>query len=99
MVGGSGNDYFLAGSGNETLTGNGGFNAYVFVSGSAARTDTITDFVTSRTVIGLFNYGSNADAAALSSAVTSGGSTTVTLPDGTSIILPGVTGLTSANFL
>jgi len=97
--GGVGNDYFLVGSGNETLTGNGGTDAYVFLAGAAPRTDTVTDFNAASDLIILFNYGSNAPAAALSSAVVAGGGTTVTLSDGTSIILPGVTNLTSANFL
>jgi Ca2+-binding RTX toxin-like protein len=97
--GGTGNDYFLVGSGNETLSGHGGTNAYVFVAGAAPRTDTVTDFNSASDLIVLFNYGSNAPAAALSSAVVAGGGTTVTLSDGTSIILPGATHLTSANIL
>jgi Ca2+-binding RTX toxin-like protein len=98
MLGGTGNDFFLAGTANETLSGGGGYNDYIFLSGTATRVDTVTDFNPAKDVIGLFGYGTSADAAALASATTANGSTTVTLTDGTTIVLPGVTHLTSVNF-
>jgi hypothetical protein len=70
----------------------------VFLSGSTARTDTITNF-NSGDLIGLFNYGSNAAAKAVASATVTSSGTTLTLSDNTTIVLAGFTNLTQANVL
>jgi Ca2+-binding RTX toxin-like protein len=98
MTGGSGQSFFLTGSGNETLTGGKGLSEFVFLSGSTARTDTITNF-NSGDLIGLFNYGSNAAAKAVASATVTSSGTTLTLSDNTTIVLAGFTNLTQANVL
>jgi hypothetical protein len=101
MTGGTGTNLFIAESGNETLTGGGSTNSYLFIAtAGTTRTDVITNFNTNTDAIGLFGYGSEpgADAAALASATTSGGNTTVSLTDGTHIVFTGVTQLHSYNF-
>jgi phospholipase/lecithinase/hemolysin len=101
IVGGTGGTVILAGSGNETLTGGSASNAYLFTAiAGTTRTDLITNFNPATSAIGLFGYGSEpaADAAALASATVAGGSTTVTLTDGTHIVFAGAPTLHSYNF-
>jgi Ca2+-binding RTX toxin-like protein len=101
LSGGTGNDLFVTEGGDETLTGGGGTNSYVFIDfGATTRTDVITDFNPNKDAIGLFGYGSEpgADKAALASAQTSGGYTTISLSDGTQIAFAGAPTLHSYNF-
>jgi Ca2+-binding RTX toxin-like protein len=101
LSGGTGNDLFVAEPGSETLTGGGGTNSYVFIDfGKSSRTDVITDFNPNRDAIGLFGYGGEpgADTAALASATTANGITTISLTDGTTIQLLGAPTLHSYNF-
>jgi phospholipase/lecithinase/hemolysin len=101
LVGGAGSDLIVAGASNETLAGGAGNNNYLFFATAATtRIDTITDFDPTRNAIGLYGFGSSAsaDAAALGSAVTAGGNTTLSLTDGTKIVLVGAANLQSYNF-
>jgi Ca2+-binding RTX toxin-like protein len=98
IAGGAGNDTLFAGSGNAELTGGGGSNLFAFVKGNAGGQDIITDFETGTDHLSLLGYGSNAVNAALHGASTSGGATTLTLGDGTHVVLQGVGHLTAAAF-
>jgi Ca2+-binding RTX toxin-like protein len=98
MTGGSGQSFFLSGSGNETLTGGKGLSEFVFLSGSSARTDTITNF-NAGDLMGLFGYGSTAAASVFASAVVTSAGTTLTLADNTTIVLTGFTNLSQGNIL
>lgn len=98
LAGGAGDDFFQAGTGSATITGGGGANLFAFDDGSAGGTDVITDFQQGTDHLTLQNYGSNAVAAALGSATISGGSTFLSLQDGTRITLGGVTDLTVSSF-
>jgi Ca2+-binding RTX toxin-like protein len=101
LIGGTGNDAFVVGSGFETLTGGGGANSYVFTStGTTSRVDVITDFNPAKDSVGLYGYGSEpgADQAALDSATTSGGVTTISLTDGTKVEFLGAPVLQSSDF-
>jgi phospholipase/lecithinase/hemolysin len=101
ITGGTGNSLFVAGSGNETLTAGAGTNAFIFAATpGTTRTDVINNFNPTNSAIGLFGYGGEpgADNAALASATTAGGNTTVSLTDGTSIVFTGAPTLHSYNF-
>jgi hypothetical protein len=94
LVAGSGNDSLFAGTGADTLTGGAGSDEFVFyrsVIAGHAPTDVITDF-TGGDVVYLAGYGSGAASAALSGAVSSGGSTTIALSDSTRITFLNVAG-------
>ena len=99
MVGGSGSDTLAAGAGTDTMTGNAGNNMFVFtkalIAGSAP-TDIVTDFNASSNSVLLAGYGASAAGAALATAASSGGNTTLTLSDSTKITFLGasVTNLT-----
>ena len=82
-----------AGAGADTL-GGGGSDLFAFVHGHAGGADAITGFTTQDTV-GLFNYGSGAASAALQGAVSSGGNTTLTLADNTTITFIGVSSVSA----
>jgi hypothetical protein len=59
---------------------------------------TLLNFIPGRDFVQLQGYDAGAGAAALPSAVISGGSEVLTLPDGTTLTFQGVTGLTSGSF-
>jgi Ca2+-binding RTX toxin-like protein len=104
LIGGQGNNEFILEGDNATLTGSNAASAadnYVFVNnGPTSQTVVITNFNTVNDAIGLIGYGSEpgADAAALASATTANGVTTVSLTDGTKIELLGAPTLHSYNF-
>jgi Ca2+-binding RTX toxin-like protein len=88
MIGGVGSDTLAAGAGMDTLTGNGGNNLFLFnkaVIAGNAPTDIVTDFTSSNNSVLLAGYGAGAADAALTSATSSGGNTTLTLSDNTKI--------------
>jgi hypothetical protein len=97
LVGGYGNDTFLAGTGNATLEGGSGDETFSFTSGEAGGNDDIFYFAAGRDHIALHGYDESA-ATILAHDKVSGGSTTLTLNDGTHIMLVGVTGLTASSF-
>jgi Ca2+-binding RTX toxin-like protein len=98
LTGGSASNLVIMGTGNETLTSGGSDNFVLSALPSTARVDLFANFNTATDAIGLFGFGGNADAAALASATTSGGNTTVTLSDGTTLVFAGGPTLTSNNF-
>ena len=98
LVGGAGTDYINAGEGADTLLGGGGQNEFFFWSnyGGPAAQHVIGDFSAIDTVV-LANYGSGAAGAAIASATTAGGSTTITLSDNTRITFTGLTNSAALN--
>ncbi|MBV9251146.1 MAG: calcium-binding protein [Acetobacteraceae bacterium] len=92
LVGGAGKDTLMAGSGADTLTGGGGNDLFVFFRNmTGGNTDTITDFTQNDSLL-LSGYGTTVTQT-LSTAVHSGGNTTVTLSDNTRITFVGVSDL------
>jgi fibronectin-binding autotransporter adhesin len=90
IVGGSGNDVMFAGAGADTLAGGGGANIFSFVASlTHGAADVIADF-NANDVVFLNGYGAGDAAAALGAAVSSGGSTTITLSDNTQITFLGI---------
>jgi Ca2+-binding RTX toxin-like protein len=105
FIAGSGNDSLQAGGGADTLQGGTGSailssglgaDTFSFVNGSAGGSDTITGFKAADT-LQLTGYGLNSTTA-LNTAVHSGANTVLTLGDGTTITLSGVS-LTPAGTL
>jgi len=92
MVGGTGQAWFVAGTGNDTLTSSAGLNEFIFLAGSSSRTDIINNF-SGADSIGLFGYGSSAAASAVAAAVVTTSGTTLTLSDNTTVELAGFTNL------
>ena len=99
LAGGAGADFFRAGTGTATMTGGGGADLFAFDHASGGGNTVITDFQNGIDHLTLQGYGSNAVAAALGSATVSGGSTFLSLQDGTHVTLGGVTNLTAAAFV
>jgi Ca2+-binding RTX toxin-like protein len=93
LIGGTGNDTLNAGVGATTMTGGGGVNLFQFghVGGGSV---TVTDFNGNDTVL-LSGYDTGAANTALANAVSSNGSTTITLSDNTKITFLNVSGATS----
>lgn len=94
LIGGSGNDTLVAGAASSTMTGGAGNNDFVFFrdhTAAAGNINIVTDF-NSNDVVLLQGYGSGQAATALASAVTSSGSTTLTLSDNTKITFVGLSG-------
>ncbi|MGC8476367.1 MAG: beta strand repeat-containing protein [Acetobacteraceae bacterium] len=88
LVGGSGNDTFFGGNANATMTGGAGNNVFAFFKFLGTGTDLITDFNSNDTVFAS-GYGGSA-ATLIQNAVTSNGSTSITLSDGTKITFAGM---------
>lgn len=98
MRGGTGNDLLngedgldtLAGGiGNDTLTGGAGADVFVINPGDGA--DVIADFEDGVDVIDLSSFRRFEGTDAVLNAVQSGGSVVITLPDGTSVTIQGLT--------
>jgi Ca2+-binding RTX toxin-like protein len=100
VIGGLGNDTLQAGTGNASIAGSLGSNQFLFVDGQAGGVDTLLDFSLSSTnKVDLQGYGSGAATAALAGKVVSGGNTTITLSDHTSITFLNDTNLKASNFI
>ncbi len=96
--GGSGSETFFAGRGQATMIGGAGGDTFSFNNGLAGGAVTITDFNQAEgDRLAVVGYAGGA-AAALATAQSAGGSTTLSLTDGTRITLQGVTGLTGSAF-
>ncbi len=97
---GIGNDTVISGTGQSTVFGGGGANLYAtFSSHSAGSTTYIADFsfgAGDRLTVQGFGMTNQQLA---QSATVSGGDTIITLPDGTRIILAGVTNVNSSFFI
>lgn len=86
------------GTGATTLVGGAGLALFAFVQGNASAV-TIQRFDPARDYLSLMGFAPGAVATVLAGAHVSAGSETLTLSDGTSILLQGFTGLAAANFL
>ncbi len=87
----TGNDTLIAGAGNASMVGGSGADVFEFTKGQAGGFDTISGF-TANDTLQLNGYGQTADSL-LNSAVVSGGSTTLTLNDGTTLLFAGTSDL------
>jgi Ca2+-binding RTX toxin-like protein len=104
---GSGNDLISsgkgltaieAGSGSDTLISGSGATLFGFTNGKAG-TALIENFDPGRNALTLQGFGPNEVTTALSCAVISGGSETISLSDGTHITFAGFTNLTATSFV
>ena len=105
LYGREGDDQITGGAGDDTLHGGEGVDTFVHTVGDGA--DTIADFNTADDVIDISGHGFVVDENAFADFIAdttyvneSAGTTTITLPDGGSIVLTGVakTDLSFANF-
>jgi Ca2+-binding RTX toxin-like protein len=94
IVAGFGSDTMVAGAGTDTLVGGSGGDLFFFASGNgtAAPHDLVVNFNADDTVM-LVGYGPVS--VALETATSSGGSTTITLSDNTTITFSGVASASS----
>jgi parallel beta-helix repeat protein len=99
LFAGSGSDTIVAGTGNAQMVAGSGPGLFVFSNGLAGGSDIIWNFTHGLDHVLLANYSANAVPTALASAVTSGGSTTITLSDHTVITFGGVTQLVASDFV
>jgi len=83
LVGGAGNDTFIAGTGSDTMVGGGGGNEFFFTHGQAGGNDFIVGF-SSSDLVRFFGYGTDV-ASAMAAATVAGGNTTIALSDNTKI--------------
>ena len=99
IYGGTGNETIFGGAGHETMYGGGGNNLFAFTSGSSlgGGNNVIGDFNVKTDHLGFLGYGSAAQILANSTVV--GGSTVISLTDGTKITLVGVTNLTAGSLV
>ena len=94
LRGGSGRDILFLGTGSATLAGgDGSATIFVAVDGAAGGTDVITGFRPGTDQLMLLGYGPQEATAAAAGAPVVGGSTQVSLSDGTRLDFIGVTGL------
>ncbi len=90
----TGNDTLIAGTGNASMVGGAGTDIFEFTKGQAGGSDTITGFKATDT-LQLNGYGLTATAV-LNSAVSVGGSTTLTLNDGTTVLFADTSNINAA---
>ena len=88
LRGGPGNDTLIAGTGTATMSGGGGDNIFQFDHGSISK-DIILDFKSGSDHIRLSGYSSTEEKYDLAHQTTFGGSTTMSLSDGTQITFSG----------
>ncbi len=92
--GGSGADILFVGTGSATLAGGaGGATLFAAVDGAAGGTDVIAGFRPGTDRLMLLGYGAQEATRAVAGAVVAGGSTQVSLSDGTRLDFVGVSGL------
>ena len=101
---GAGSDTFMFGTGNETITGNGGTNQYIDLNQTAAGTTiTITDFTSGTDHVDLFSLSnaslSGATANVSGQTQSDTGDTLVTLSDGVTIRFQGVASVANSDFV
>jgi hypothetical protein len=99
VIGGSGQTAMESGLGNHTLIAGSGSTLFEILAGTLNRQITIGNFDVTQDFVKLQGYDTGAGAAALASAVTTGGSEVLTLSDGTSITFTGVTNLHASSFV
>lgn len=100
FIGGTGSDTLVAGVGDATMTGgSGAANTFAFRDGVAGGNYVITDFNSAiGNTVGLLNYSESELQTALANQVSSNGSTTLKLDDGTTILFQNVSSLNSGDF-
>ena len=97
MFAGDGNDSFVASSGTAQMVGGSGHDLFVFVNGYSGGNDTIWNFTVGQDLVALFGYGTGIVPSLLASATITGNSTTITLPDNTTITFGNGTHLTGSS--
>ncbi len=95
MVEGAGADNIVFGSGNSSVFAGAGTDLYTVVNGKGGGTDTIVDFKVGRDAVLLSGYGANA----VAGKQVAGGSTVVSLTDGTHLVFSGVTNLNAGSLV
>lgn len=90
IVAGSGGGVFIGEVGNDTLVAGTGKDIFIYRSGDG--NDSITGFNPAQDTLGFAISGVDITSI-ISNATVSGGNTTITLPDGSTITLAGVTGI------
>ncbi|MCX7380189.1 MAG: hypothetical protein NT133_01960 [Alphaproteobacteria bacterium] len=107
LYAGTGSDVILTGSGNTnvlmstgaaTIIAGSGLDLFAFTAGNHPNV-TIQNFSAASDYLSFIGFPGTEKADALAGAITSGGSETLILSDGTHITLQGFTGLQAANFL
>lgn len=96
IVAGSGGSYLIGETGNDSLVGGAGKDVFIFMPGDG--NDTVSGFDPAADTLGFAstNYGTSGTldlASLISNAQVSGGNTILTLPDGSTITVQGVTGV------
>jgi len=92
MAMGSGTDIYVAGSFGAAVQAGSGVDVFAFFQGIAGGSTTVNGFNAQKDSIALQGYG------AAPQQTVSAGTTTLTLSDGTNVVLVGVTGI-SASFV
>jgi hypothetical protein len=98
IVAGADADYIAASSGSALVFAGSG-DLFGFVNGQAGGVMDIVGFSVGSDLLQLQGYGSNTVANALANATIAGGSTILSLPDATKVVLYGVTNLTASSFI
>lgn len=97
--GGVGQDTFFVGGGNANITAGAGADVFAAVNGGSGGTDIIQGFKLGVDHFGLLGYGANEIQNDLAHASNVGGSTMLTLSDGTQIDFVGIGHLTASSFV
>ena len=97
MSGGAGPTILEPAAGASTLIGGAFIDEFAFRHGVVAHS-ALQGFDPARDFVALFGFPAGEAAAALAGAVIAGGNETLTLSDGTTILVQGYTGLTLADF-
>ncbi|MBC7800361.1 MAG: 5'-nucleotidase C-terminal domain-containing protein [Gemmatimonadaceae bacterium] len=99
VFGGAGDETFFAGTGSASFAGGAGRDLFVVRSGGTGRTITLQDFSAGQDQVSFQGYAGNAIPAALATASTAGGSTTISLTDGTRVVFSNVGSLSASSFV
>ncbi|HEY1934216.1 MAG TPA: calcium-binding protein [Acetobacteraceae bacterium] len=99
VVAGSGDAMLTAGPGNTSMAGGTGDDLFSFINGQGGGEDLIWQFVHGQDQVHLAGYAPSIVQTVLAGAVSSGGSTTVTLPDNTMITFAGLAQMTASDFI
>jgi plastocyanin len=95
---GSGPDIFVGGTGSASVAAGSGADLFLFGAGLGGST-TISGFTAGLDLLSLHGYAAGAAQAALQGQQVGGGTTTISLPDGTHVTLLGVSGLSASSLL
>lgn len=98
-LGGSGNDVVVAGLGNDTMFAGTGADVFSFNNQPRTSNDLIAGFKVGTDVVQLQDFAAGAATQVFQTASVSGGNTVLSLPDGTSVTLIGVTNLSGSSIV